>query len=103
MLRSIYAPYIYTYVHEHRHHWLNQDFAVAEGYLANRILAYCLVPVLIKMMIVNILIIVHCLVPVLIARMIVNVWVFITVSYTCDNDSNNCANHNNTIKNSKNW
>ena len=28
------------------HHWLNQAFAVAEGYLANRILVHCLVPVL---------------------------------------------------------
>ena len=27
------------------HRWLNQAFAVAEGYLANRILVHCLVPV----------------------------------------------------------
>ena len=45
------------------HHWLNQAFAVAKGYLANRILAHCLVPVSIKMMIVKVRIIVHCLVP----------------------------------------
>ena len=50
-------------------------FAVAEGYLANRIMVHCLVPVLKKMMLVKILIIVNCLVPVLIATMIVKVLV----------------------------
>ena len=77
MLPSKYAPYIhiiYTYVH-----WLNQAFAVAEGYLANRTMVHCVVPVSIKM-IINVLIIVHCLVPVLIATMItkvlVPVWIY---------------------------
>ena len=40
MLRSIYAPYTYFYAHMcmNTHRWLNQAVAVAEGYLANRIL-----------------------------------------------------------------
>ena len=50
--------YIYIYVYTHMcmntHHWLNQAFAVAEGYLANPILLHCLVPVLIQMMIVKV-------------------------------------------------
>ena len=76
MLRSIYATYIYIHTHVHEHTPLaKQAFAVADGYLANRILVHCLVPVLTKMMIVKVLIIVHCLVPVLIATMIVNVLV----------------------------
>ena len=44
----LYMHYIYTYVH-----WLNQAFAVAEGYLANQKMVHCLVPVLITMMIVK--------------------------------------------------
>ena len=44
----LHMHYIYTCVH-----WLNQAFAVVEGYLANRKLVRCLVPVLIKMMIVK--------------------------------------------------
>ena len=54
---------------------LNEAFAVAEGYLANRIVVHCLVPVLKNMMIAKVLIIVHCLVPVLVATVIVNVLV----------------------------
>ena len=50
------------------HNWLNQAFAVAEGYLANRIMVHCLVPILIKMKIVKVPSIVHCLVPALIAN-----------------------------------
>ena len=34
------------------HHLLNQAFAVAEGYLANRRMVHCLVPIAIKLMIV---------------------------------------------------
>ena len=47
MLSSIYAPYMYAHMCMNRntHHWLNQAFAVAKGYLANRIMAHCLVPV----------------------------------------------------------
>ena len=68
--------YIYvTHMCMNTHHWLNQAFAEAEGYLANRILVHCLVPVVMNMMIVEVLIIVHCLVPVPIATMIVNVLV----------------------------
>ena len=101
------------------HRWLNQAFAVAEGYLANRILAHCLVPVLIKVMMVQVRIIVHCLVPVLIknnndSKRIgagMDILAFTTssnnsnicsaVSYQCDSDSNNGTNHNSTDKNSK--
>ena len=46
MLPSIYAPYVYTNMCMNTHHWLNQAFAVAEGYLANLILAQCIVPLL---------------------------------------------------------
>ena len=67
--------YIYRRVCMNTHNWLNQAFALAEGYLANRITVHCLVPVLIKLMIVKVLIMVHCLVPVLIATMIVKVLV----------------------------
>ena len=78
ILPSIYMHHIYIHIHTHMcmntHHWLNQAFAVAEGYLANRIMVHCLVPVLIKMMKVRILIIVHCLATVLIATMIVKYW-----------------------------
>ena len=55
------------------HRWLNQAFAVAEGYLATRIMVHCLIPLFIQMMI-KVLIIVHCVVPVLVATMIVKYW-----------------------------
>ena len=55
-------------------HWLTQAFAVADGYLANRKMVHCFVPVLIKMM-TKTLIIVHCLVPVLLATMRIKVLV----------------------------
>ena len=38
--------HINTYMCMNTHHWLNQAFAVAEGYLANRKLVQCFVPVL---------------------------------------------------------
>ena len=44
-LYHVYALCIYTCVN-----WLNQAVAVPEEYLANRKMAHCLVPVLIKMM-----------------------------------------------------
>ena len=34
-------------------HWLNQAFTVPEGYLANQKMVHCLVPVLIRMLIVK--------------------------------------------------
>ena len=40
-------PYISTYTQcMNTHHWLNPAFAVAEGYLANRMMVHRLVPVL---------------------------------------------------------
>ena len=45
----LYMHYIYTHVCTGK----NQVFAVAEGYFANRKMASCLVPVLIKMVIVK--------------------------------------------------
>ena len=63
--------YIYTKMCMNTRYWLNQAFAAAEGYLANRIVLHCLVPICSIMMIVKALIIVHCVVPVL-----VPVWIF---------------------------
>ena len=36
------------------HHWLNQAAAVAEGYLAKRIMVHCVVLILINMMVVKV-------------------------------------------------
>ena len=38
--------YTYMYMCMNTHHWLNHAFAVAKGYLANRMMVHCLVPVL---------------------------------------------------------
>ena len=76
ILPSVYMHHMYIHMCMNTHHWLNQACAVAEGYLANRIMVHCLLSTNIKkMMIVKILIIVHCLVPVLIATMRVKVLV----------------------------
>ena len=83
--------YMCTHMCMNTHRWLSQAFAVAEGYLANRILVHCLVPVAIKMMMVKVRIMVRCLVAVLIATMIVNalvrVWIYYSVT-TSRNNSN---------------
>ena len=46
----LYMHYIYTCTYVH---WLNQAFAVADGYLAHRKMVHCLVLVLIKIIIVK--------------------------------------------------
>ena len=74
MLRSIYAPYIYTYVHEHTP--LAKPGFCSGGRISCKPNTGALLSTSMnKMMIVKVLIIVHCLVPVLIATLIVNVLV----------------------------
>ena len=72
--------YIDTYVHEHTP--LAKPGFCSGGRISckpNTVLVHCLVPVLMKMMMVKVIIIVHCLAPVLIATMIVNVLVLVWI------------------------